>query len=555
MNPIIPRRFRALVFLAIAFAGARTQARPIVWVVPALTRVGPEEAARGARQIELWAGRGEYESFQVIVRGAPARLAEAAILTSGLTNVAGHDISRENIRVYREQYVHIARASPDRGGTNRPLGPGWYPDALIPINDRSDDSAGVPPERNKFFPGSTPLGGAGLKNQPFWVDVFVPRTAAPGEYHGTVTIADQTGAASIPVKLHVWNFELPMRPSLHSAFWIFNDAADNPPVLYADRAENQQLLLEHKIMPLSADPANEREFIDRYGLNISLLKWFDTASYGHCDQPAAPPVAELLALKAKHQPDLPLYVYMGDEVTTCTNIFPLLRQWAANVRQADLLSMLTAVPLPELRGEVAGRGGPAADIWVLLPKQFVSNAADVAAARAQGGQTWVYTAVVQDSYSPKWAIDFSPVNYRLLGGFLSQSQGASGLLYWAVNSWAIHGVPDHWNDLVYKENAPGIPPGEGWLVYPGEHGGFVPSMRLKWIRKSVEDYEYVEMLKKAGRGDWAMQIVKAVAGDWAHWSQDAEAIDRARRELGAELDRIGSRPVSSRNTRPMESHK
>ncbi len=128
----------------------------------------------------------------------------------------------------------------------------------------------------------------------------------------------------------------------------------------------------------------------------------------------------------------------------------------------------------------------------------------------------------------------------MLGGFLSQSQGVSGLLYWAVNSWAIHSAPDPWNNLVYKENAEGIPPGEGWLVYPDGHGGFVPSMRLKWIRKSVEDYEYVEMLKKAGRGDWALQVVKSVAGDWAHWSQDPEAIEKVRRQLGAELDRITS---------------
>jgi hypothetical protein len=115
------------------------------------------------------------------------------------------------------------------------------------------------------------------------------------------------------------------------------------------------------------------------------------------------------------------------------------------------------------------------------------------------------------------------------------------LLYWAVNSWAIHAVPDPWNNLVYKENAESIPPGEGWLVYPGETAGsFVPSMRLKWIRKSVEDYEYVELLKKAGRGDWALKIVKTVAADWAHWSQDPESIEKARRQLGAELDRISS---------------
>jgi hypothetical protein len=541
-------RFHALAFLVILIGSARADARPIVWVVPALNRVGPEEAARGTRQIVLWAGRGEYESYQVIVRGAAGGLANATMSASSLIGPGGQIISRENIQLYREQYVHIARGSPDRGGTNRPLGPGWYPDALIPVNTPDGDSAGRPPDPDKdqALQTSMPFSVAEGKNQPFWIDVFVPRPAVSGEYRGTLAVAAKDGTTSIQVTLHVWDFELPLRPSLRSAFWIFNDAKSNPPVSYADRPENQRLLLEHKIMPLAVDPASEREFIDRFGLNISLLKWFDTASVGHCNQPPAPSVADLASLKEKHQPDLPLTVYLGDEVTPCSNIFPALKQWARNVRQAGLLSVLTATPLPELRDDGSGDGRSAADIWVLLPKQFNSNAADVAAARKQGGQLWVYTAVVQDSYSPKWAIDFSPANYRILGGFLSETEGVSGLLYWAVNSWAIHGVPDPWNNLVYKENSEGIPPGEGWLVYPAGAAGFVPSMRLKWIRKGVEDYEYVEILKKAGRGDWALRIVKTVAGDWAHWSQDPEAIEKARRQLGAELDRIALGSASSK---------
>ena len=532
LKPRTADRFRALAYLAILLASACAEARPIVWVVPALARVGPDEPARGARQIVLWAGRGEYESFQVIVRGPAGGLAGATLSASALAGPAGQMISTENIHLYRERYVHIARGSPDRGGTNRPLGPGWYPDALIPIGNANDGLAGGSPDKNSAGQTSTPRNEAKAKNMPYWIDLFVPRDARPGEYHGAVTISAKDGAASVQVTLHVWNFELPLRPSLQSAFWIFNDAKNRPPVAYADQAKNQQMLLEHKIMPLTVNVENERKFIDRFGLNISLLKWFDTASEGHCVQPAAPSVADLLSLKEKHQADLPLYVYLGDEVTKCTNIFPSLREWAGNVRRAGLISMLTAVPVPELRDDGIGDGRSVADIWVLLPKQFVANAANVAAERKKGGQFWVYTAAVQDSYSPKWGIDFSPANYRILGGFLAESEGARGLLYWAVNSWAIHGVADPWSDLVYKENAPGIPPGDGWLVYPDGRGGFYPSMRLKWIRKSVEDYEYVEMLKKAGRGDWALRVVKTVAGDWAHWSQNPEAIAECAAAVG-----------------------
>src|SRR4029077_5973183 len=97
--------------------------------------------------------------------------------------------------------------------------------------------------------------------------------------------------------------------------------------------------------------------------------------------------------------------------------------------------------------------------------------------------------------------------------------------------------------------------GEGWLVYPGAEVGseaFVPSMRLKWIRKSVEDFEYVEILKSLHRGDWALALVKTVAADWTHWSQDADAVESVRHQMGAEIDRISS---ASRNPNGSASEK
>ncbi len=524
-------RAAATLLVVTAWAGAQEKSRPRVWIAPAEARIAPEDQAGSKTRMELWAARGEYESFQIILQNSSGGAVEPSLSPSVLTRADGATISQENIHLYRERYVSIDRGSPDRGGTNHPLGPGRYPDALIPM---------VEPGKSSLRPVGIPLSSAPGKNQPWWVDIFVPRTARPGAYDGRVTVNSGEAAVSVEVTLHVRNFELPLRPSLRSAFWIFDDRTKAASGAYAHDAANQQLLLEHKIMPLSVEASKEREFLDRFGLNISLLKWFDTPSYGHCNPSAAPGVAELAALKKKHQADLPLFVYLGDEVTQCANVFPSLREWSRNVHDAGLLSVLTAIPVADLRDDGSGRGRSVADIWVLLPKQYVANAADVAAERKQGGEFWVYTAAAQDSYSPKWGIDFSPANYRILGGFLAQSQGIKGLLYWAVNSWAIHSVSDPWNKLIYKENAPGIPPGEGWLVYPAEGGGFIPSMRLKWIRKSVEDYEYVELLKKAGREEWALETLRPVAQDWEHWSEDSEAIEKVRQRLGDELERIAN---------------
>src|SRR5262249_41352121 len=97
-------------------------------------------------------------------------------------------------------------------------------------------------------------------------------------------------------------------------------------------------------------------------------------------------------------------------------------------------------------------------------------------------------------------------------------------------------------------------PGEGMLTYPGEHVGVdgpIPSIRLKALRKGVEDYEYVELLKRAGRGDWAMHLVKEVASDWNSWTRTPAALEGVRQEMGAELDRLATgRETGHRDYQP-----
>jgi hypothetical protein len=69
-------------------------------------------------------------------------------------------------------------------------------------------------------------------------------------------------------------------------------------------------------------------------------------------------------------------------------------------------------------------------------------------------------------------------------------------------------------------------------------------MRLKWIRKGVEDFEHVEILKKLHRGDWALGLIKTAASDGPHWSQDPEAVEPVRRPLGTGIDRLASHQLA-----------
>ena len=45
--------------------------------------------------------------------------------------------------------------------------------------------------------------------QPLWIEVDVPREAEPGEYVGTITLQWDGASASLPIRLTVWDFEMP----------------------------------------------------------------------------------------------------------------------------------------------------------------------------------------------------------------------------------------------------------------------------------------------------------------------------------------------------------
>jgi hypothetical protein len=210
-----------------------------------------------------------------------------------------------------------------------------------------------------------------------------------------------------------------------------------------------------------------------------------------------------------------------------------LQQWARNLHAAGIDNLVTMAPIPALMSDGSGSGRSAVDIWTMLPVTYDQDVANVLAAQAKGDQAWSYNTLVQDSYSPKWEIDFDPIDFRIQPGFISESLGLTGLLYWRVDLWS----QDPWNVV----NVAGYMqyPGEGMLVYPGATVGIqgvAPSMRLKWLRDGVQDYEYVELLKQAGAGAWALQVAAQAGASWSNWTRDPNVLESVRQQLGDALN-------------------
>ncbi len=505
-----------LAMLAVALAVAQAMAAPEAWVVGSLERVRPDGTPGSATQITLHAARGEYESFQIVVRGPVGGLTNVNVTAPNLVGAVSGQIAVSNITLYREHYVYIGRAI--HGGDNESEGPGWYPDGLIPFVD---------PATGLDLVGATldavPFDLAEGVNQPIWVDVFVPRGAAAGDYTGTFVITSDQGTASVDLQLSVWDFMLPLTPSLNTSFGVSPDY----------RAKGEELL-RNRIMPRHADPEDQAYFMSQYGLGCT-----NVGSYGEsgwCEMVPPPSVPVLQVEAGEQQPGLLLYDYSADEIDPCTSLYPMLKQWARNLHRAGINQLITMTPTPELYDDGSGTGRSAVDIWVVLPKQYESAAPEVHFVQDKGDQVWSYNCLIQDDHSPKWEIDFPPINFRIQPGFISQSLGITGLLYWKTDNW----TADPWNDP--NAMSP-VYPGEGMLIYPGSQvgiAGVCPSMRLKWLRDGVEDYEYIQLLKEEGVGEDALAIVATVGADWSNWTHNPATLEAARIQLGSRVLRTFS---------------
>jgi hypothetical protein len=474
----------------------------------------------------LFAARGEFQAFQIAMPAPPAGFQLLDATCSDLMSDGHRSIARTNVTIYREHYVYVDSASPDWRGPNRSQGPGWYPDPLIPFRNA---------ETGKPLAGvyrASPFRVSGSEILTLWVDVFVPRGTAPGDYHAVLTLSSDTGKVEIPWNLTVWNFELPLKPSLRSSFTFWNPAGK-------DAIEE---LLRHRLMPLRIPEAasSERQWQSSLGLSMTGTGFWSGADNSNCTMQPAPSVKTLLASVAAHDSGLYLFNYTADEVGNCRNLYPAIQAWARNLHEAHIRNLVVIAPTPQLYDDGGGTGRSAVDIWVVLPMQFPAATTQLAAIRAHGGELWSYNAAVQDPYSPKWLIDYDPIGYRLQAGFLSQSLGLTGLLYWRIDRWD----GDVWKNVNNKGVfSAGNYPGEGLLLYPGGPAGVpgvVPSLRLKQLREGVQDYEYVEILKHLGRGDWALQQVRSIASDWTHWTRSGDDLEAVRQRLGAEINRLST---------------
>ncbi len=497
-----------------------------VWVVPSLQRVR-KQGNRGHHSfIQLYAARGETEAFQIAVAAPADGLSNVEVEVSELTNSQGEAIARENITLYREHYVEVTHSSPTYfGDRNPPLGKGWYPDGLIPFvdPDMGEDLVGANLD-------AVPFSVSPRENQPIWVDIYVPRNTSPGEYRGTYIVSSNQGTTTGEFALKVWDFTLPLTPSLDSTFAFWEE----------QNTLAREELLRHKVMPNRITTQDQQQAIAKWGFKSSRLPFWSGGDIKTCTMKPAPSVEEIQEVTSSYDSRLFLYARFADEIDRCEDLIEPVKEWARNFHQAGVSTAIAMTPTPELYDDGTGTRRSAVDLWIVLPEMYDSAPERIAEVLAKGDRVWFYNALTQDNYSPKWEIDYAPINYRIPHSFINYSLGLTGMLYWRVDLWSER----PWYDVMAYVDGDKYYPGEGMLVYPGKEvgiAGVAPSIRLKWIRDGVEDYEYLKILENLGQEELAREFSSKIGKSWKKWAKETQLLEEVRIAMGEAIEEEGMR--------------
>jgi hypothetical protein len=148
-------------------------------------------------RISLNAAVNETVAFQVIVGKGENPLQDVHVAVSDLVGAAGKISAVPNAQAFRSWYMRSSSRRRRQLGPNevedvtiRPVA--WHADACVPVSEPFVQKVNVPAEDN---------GIEGQTNQAFWVDIYVPKGTAAGDYAGKVTVTAEGLARPVELGL------------------------------------------------------------------------------------------------------------------------------------------------------------------------------------------------------------------------------------------------------------------------------------------------------------------------------------------------------------------
>jgi Glycoside hydrolase 123, catalytic domain len=543
----------------------------------------------GTKTVALKAARNEFVAFQLIV-DAPNGAEGVSVKFAGVAG-NGARVDGRYAAVFKEWYTQVRHVS--SGYERSSLGPGWYPDALMPQR---------PAHLYSGFPFSIPdvyNDVPDQKNQAVWVDLFVPEdrgAAPPGRYSGDLEVSWKGGREAIHVVLDVWDFALPQENHLHGDIW--NGSMRNMP--RDEELAYYQLARQHRFLPLiyayrpkvkingTSVSMDWTEYDGRIGPYLDGSAF--TSARGYWGPGYGVPVDHVM---------LPFNNEKGGDDST---VWPMAlpdghrtpeyeavwteagRQVRAHLDQNPRTRNVTKIAfldgLDESYNETAyekmlyygkllhdamGRGWfkyrvdggysrPVMDrlsreveLWVCHTEDFSIDDADYF--RTKGVDTWFYGPMIYEQKKNSGSGSNTFLDLDLL---VNRGVGWVGWKYragWVEWEFDWNAYAAWYEAENFKDSTGRIYNGSGQLIYRGavmQYDQPIPSIRLKALRRGLQDYEYFWLLsRKTGSKGTADALVNSIVYkrpfgknamlDTEIWKNNPDVWDEVRIRAGERL--------------------
>ena len=479
-------------------------------------------------------------------RGSAGRL---EVTVTDLANAEAR-IPDSAVRLFRVHDVELQRY------------PGWYLRTVEP-QERVTRVADV------LVPAGARRGGLPARVGPgrplaVWMDLNIPEGTPPGTYLGWIRVhAGERVLRAVALRVTVWPFALPDAPGVallaevdHQrlfAHHVFVDGRPHaPPSLWGDDpaaaqldgvlASTTRLLASHgvtAVLPgltpnakVDADLALSLDWSDYDRVVAPLLdgqwhprrlpvplcrvpfseKFPPPPSYGPLTSPAYSRLAtQYLAACAGHFADRGwldrAFVVLPHVGTPGPEAYRAVRHFGRIVHNADPALAALAPMFPQ---DMAGYG------WEGFTWEDVSSFVDIWAPKAQffdpqemrrqrGAGKRTFWQLDRPPFSGSVALCARPADTRVIG-WQARRYGVEAVLLPAANRWPGPRQTATPQACCEGERAP--------LIYPGrsfQESAPLPSVRLKRLRRSMQDVAYLTLLDELGLGHVGAALAEALA--------------------------------------------
>lgn len=497
-----------------------------VWVESSMVKVLQEDKPRAGHTVLEWhAARNEYVAGQVVIRAGSRALSNVAVAVSDLTQQS-HDkvpfiIKADRISLFKVHYVYLS--APGHSESRDHLvttDARHYPDALPPF---------------------APFTLQAHTTQPIWISLITPSDTPPGDYRGTVCVSiDQMKIAVIPVRLHIWKFELPDAPSIRSIIsGALSSENKSGHEAEAIRRRYYEFWLERRISSQDMPVALDSPLAIGY-YHDPRLTAFRIGQENRGDQPDR--YTNMLSLWSSHGVLKKAVVRSIDEPRKQEQFARITQLSTESPAIKQIVCFNRPVPGDWAKGknffDLIGDG---LDIWCPITQAFSDPEIREYAAkrRALGDEVWWYVCSWPKPPYANFLIDGNGVEPRILF-WMKWLYRIDGFLHWGGARW--RGANPYKTAATRADEWPNLY-GDGYLVYPGapvEVWGPVSSIRLENIRDGIEDHMYLTLLSKLEGGNIADKLAGRVVRNLTEYCRDAETIETVRREIGELLNRHAS---------------